>query len=107
MDRQRRKQAEFLAHNFCCHSPKPPQSLRVLNFIVIGVSFGLEASGDFRQWIIDSRDHWAPILQAKINGTLDIRTLSQQDQDFLQKYMPVTITWMSGMLEWGNHSPNL
>jgi pimeloyl-ACP methyl ester carboxylesterase len=82
------------------------QSSRILNFIMIGVSFGLGASGDFRQRIIDSRDHWTPILQAKTDGTLDIQTLSQQDRDFLQKFnMPATIAWMSGMLEWGSIEP--
>ena len=77
------------------------QSPRVLSFIMIGVTFGLGASGDFRQWIIDSRDRWIPILQAKTDGRLDIHTLSQQDQDLLQKFdMRVTVAWLSGMLEW-------
>jgi len=82
------------------------QSPRVLNFIMIGVTFGPGASGDFRQRIIDSRDHWIPILEAKTDGRLDIHTLSQQDQDLLQKFdMPVTIAWTSGMLEWGSIEP--
>jgi pimeloyl-ACP methyl ester carboxylesterase len=59
-----------------------------------------------RNWIIGSRDHWIPILQAKTDGTLDIHTLSQEDRDALQKFnMPVTIAWISGMLEWGRIGP--
>ena len=59
------------------------RSPRVASFIMIGVMFGLGASGDFRQWIIQSRDHWLPLLQAQTDGKLDIRSLSQQDQDLL------------------------
>jgi pimeloyl-ACP methyl ester carboxylesterase len=82
------------------------QSPRVASFIMIGVMFGLGASGDFRQWIIQSRDHWLPLLQAQTDGKLDIRTLSQQDQDLLQKFdMRVMIAWTSGMLEWGSIEP--
>jgi pimeloyl-ACP methyl ester carboxylesterase len=34
------------------------QSPRVASFIMMGVSFGLGASGDFRRFIVDFRDHW-------------------------------------------------
>ena len=82
------------------------QSSRVLNFIMIGITFGPGASGDFRNQIIGARDHWMPILQTKTDGKLDVNTLSQQDQDLLQKVdMSVAIAWMSGMLEWGSIEP--
>ena len=82
------------------------QSPRVLNFIMMGALFGPGASGDFRQQIIDSRDHWIPILQANTDGRLDVNALSPQDQDFLQKVdVPVFIAWTSGMLEWGSIEP--
>ncbi|HTY61759.1 MAG TPA: alpha/beta hydrolase [Acidobacteriota bacterium] len=82
------------------------RSPRITSFIMIGVTFGLGASGDLRRWIIDSRDHWLPVLQAQADGTLNIRSLSQQDQDVLQKFnMPATIAWTSGMLEWGSIEP--
>jgi pimeloyl-ACP methyl ester carboxylesterase len=82
------------------------QSPRVLSFIMIGVTFGPGASDDFRQQIIDSRDHWIPILRANTDGRLDVSTLSQQDQDLLQKVdMPVAVAWTSGMLEWGSIEP--
>ena len=73
---------------------------------MIGALFGPGASGDFRQQIIDARDHWIPILQAKTDGKLDISTLSQQDQHFLQELdVPVFIAWTSGMLKWGSIEP--
>ncbi len=82
------------------------KSPRVASFIMIGVTFGLGASGDFRQQIISSRDHWLPILQAQMDGTLDIRSPSQQDQEFIQSVdMSVTIAWISGMLQWGSIEP--
>ncbi len=82
------------------------QSPRILSFIMIGVTFGLGVSGDFRQSIIDAHDHWIPILQAKTDGMLDVHTLSQQDQDILQKFdVPVFIAWTSSMLEWGSIEP--
>jgi pimeloyl-ACP methyl ester carboxylesterase len=82
------------------------QSPRIVNFIMIGATFGLGASGDFRQWVIDSCDHWIPVLQAKADGTLELQALSQQDQDLLQKFdMPVMVAWMSGLLEWGSIEP--
>ena len=60
-------------------------SPHIVSFIMIGVTFGLGASGDFRQWIVGSRDHWLPLLRAQADGTLDFSTLSQEDRDALQK----------------------
>jgi pimeloyl-ACP methyl ester carboxylesterase len=82
------------------------QSPRVLSFVMIGALFGPGASGDFRQQIIDARDHWIPILQAKTDGKLDVNTLSQQDRDLLQKVdMRVAVAWTSCMLEWRSIEP--
>lgn len=82
------------------------QSPRVAKLIMIGVTFGLGASGDFRQFITSFRDHWSPILKAQTAGTLDIHSLSQEDQDNLKSGdMPVTVTWLSALLEWGSIEP--
>jgi pimeloyl-ACP methyl ester carboxylesterase len=82
------------------------QSPRVASLIMIGVTFGLGASGDFRRLIISFRDHWMPILKAQTDGVLDIQSLSQQDQELLQSgNVPLTIAQASGMLEWGSIEP--
>jgi pimeloyl-ACP methyl ester carboxylesterase len=77
------------------------QSRRVAKLIMVGIPFGLGASGDFRQFILDFCDHWSPILQAQRAGTLDIASLSADDQDELQSgEIPVALAWLSAMLEW-------
>jgi pimeloyl-ACP methyl ester carboxylesterase len=82
------------------------QSPRVTSLIMIGVSFGLGASGEFRQFLIKFRDHWQPILQAQTDGTLDIQSLSEQDQEQLKSgNMPLIVAQGSGMLEWGSIEP--
>jgi pimeloyl-ACP methyl ester carboxylesterase len=82
------------------------QSPRVASLIMMGVSFGLGATGDFRRSIITFRDHWLPILQAQTDGVLDVQSLTQEDQDQLQgSDMPVTVAWLSAMLEWGSIEP--
>jgi pimeloyl-ACP methyl ester carboxylesterase len=82
------------------------QSPRVTSLIMIGVSFGSGASGEFRQFLIKFRDHWLPILQAQTDGTLDIQSLSEQDQEQLKSgNMPLIVAQGSGMLEWGIIEP--
>jgi pimeloyl-ACP methyl ester carboxylesterase len=82
------------------------RSDRVARFIMIGIPFGLGASGAFRQSILDFRDHWAPIIHAQQTGTLDLAALSQKDQDALrQTNVPLTLAWLSAMLDWGSVEP--
>ena len=82
------------------------QSKRVDKIIIMGIPFGLGASGDFRRSIEDSRAHWAPIVQAQRDGTLDLKSLSQDDQDHLQRTnVPVTLAWLSAMLDWAAIEP--
>ena len=82
------------------------QSSSVASLIMIGVTFGLGASGDFRRLILSFRDHWLPILQAQTDGVLNVLSLSQQDQELLQSGdVPLTIAQASGMLEWGSIEP--
>ena len=82
------------------------QSPRVACLIMMGISFGLGASGDFRRFIISFRDHWLPILRAQTDGTLDVQSLSLQDQEQLQGgNMPLIVAQASSMLDWGSIEP--
>jgi pimeloyl-ACP methyl ester carboxylesterase len=82
------------------------QSTLVTRLIMMGVTFGPGASGKFRQFIIDFRDHWTPILQAQADGTLDVQALSQKDQVRLQSSdVPVTMAWLSAILDWRSVQP--
>ncbi len=82
------------------------QSPRVTSFIMIGISFGLGASGDFRKLTISSRDHWLPILQAQRDGTLNPASLSPQDREqLLSRNMPLIVAQAGSMLEWGRIEP--
>lgn len=48
------------------------QSTRVAKLIIIGTPFGLGASGEFRQFIVNFHDHWSPILQAQLTGRFNV-----------------------------------
>ena len=79
----------------------------VAKIIVMGVPFGQAAFGDFRQFIIDFRAHWRPILEALQVGTLDPKTLSAEDQDVMANMdVPVTLAWLTAMLDWGANWPD-
>jgi pimeloyl-ACP methyl ester carboxylesterase len=83
------------------------QSDRVTKLIVMGIPFGLAASGDFRQFIKEFRAHWAPIVQAQLNDLLDPTSLSEDDQDVWQHMnVPVTLAWLTAMLDWGKNEPS-
>jgi pimeloyl-ACP methyl ester carboxylesterase len=82
------------------------QSNRVTKLIMIGIPFGLAASGGFRAFIENYCAHWQPIVQAQRNDTLDFATLSEDDQQDLQDIdIPVSIAWLSAMLDWGAVEP--
>ena len=82
------------------------QSDRVEKLIIMGIPFGLGASGNFRKRIEAFRNHWLPILDAKSKGTLDIPSLSSEDQEKLQNTnVAVELAWLSAMLDWGVIEP--
>jgi pimeloyl-ACP methyl ester carboxylesterase len=83
------------------------QSDCVEKIIIMGIPFGHAASGDFRQFIMDFRAHWQPILQAQRAGSFDPATLSEEDQDVMANMdVPVTLAWLTAMLDWGLNEPN-
>jgi pimeloyl-ACP methyl ester carboxylesterase len=82
------------------------RSPRVAKLIIIGIPFGLGADGEFRQRILGMRAHWAPIVEGLGNGTLDPTGLSPEDQAGMQHWdIPVTLAWMSAMLDWPAITP--
>jgi len=83
------------------------QSDRVEKIIIMGIPFGLGASGDFRQFIEEFRNHWQPILRAQNEGTLDAASLSTEDQEALHKTnIAVDLASLSAMLDWGVIEPS-
>lgn len=77
------------------------QSNRVDKMIMIGIPFGLGASGNFRQFIQEFCTHWQPIVQAQSDGKLDIASLSREDQEKLQtNNIALDLAWLKAMLEW-------
>lgn len=82
------------------------ESPRVAKLIMIGVTFGPGASEEVRQFVLSFRDYWLPILQAQTDGTLEVQSLSQEDQDHLQSGdMPAVVAWTSALLNWGSVEP--
>lgn len=83
------------------------QSDRVAKIIIMGIPFGLGVSGDFRQSIIEFCNHWRPILQAQSEGSLDIASLSKEDQEKLQGgNIALDLSWLCAMLDWGAIGPS-
>jgi pimeloyl-ACP methyl ester carboxylesterase len=82
------------------------RSDRVAKIIIMGIPMGPAASGEFRQFIVDFSAHWHPIVQAQRNGTLDVSTLSQGDQEsWEEEDIPVLLGWLTAMLDWGSIEP--
>jgi pimeloyl-ACP methyl ester carboxylesterase len=77
------------------------QSERVAKLILMGTPLGLGVSGELRQDAIDFCAHWPPIVQALRDGTLNLDSLSQDDQDVLRRLnVPVVVAWAGAMLDW-------
>lgn len=82
------------------------QSNRVSRFIMIGIPFGLGASGNFRRYIVEFQNHWSPIIQSQVEGFLDIKSLSPEDQETLQDGdIQVRLAWISAILVWKSVEP--
>ena len=74
---------------------------RVRAFVMMGIPFGLAASGDFRTHIEQMHARWEPIVQAHRQGTFDPASLSEAEHARYQRNnMPVTLAWLSAMLDW-------
>jgi len=77
------------------------RSGRVAKIILMGTPLGPGVTGDLRQEAVDFCAHWPGIMQAQHDGTLDIASLSQHDQDFLHHFkITVMLGWVRAMLDW-------
>jgi pimeloyl-ACP methyl ester carboxylesterase len=86
--------------------PTPAQSRRVTRMVLMGTPLGPSVTGQLRQEAVDFCAHWPPIAQAQQQGTLDIATLSQYDQEFLRNFkVPVMLGWVRAMLGWPDVEP--
>jgi pimeloyl-ACP methyl ester carboxylesterase len=77
------------------------QSERVTSCILIGTPLGPGVSGQPRQNALDFCAHWSPIVQSERAGTLDLASLSTNDQELLQRLnVPAMLGWVRAMLDW-------
>jgi pimeloyl-ACP methyl ester carboxylesterase len=82
------------------------QSDRISKIIIIGIPFGLGASGDFRQYIEEYCNHWISILEALHNGTINLESLSEDDRNSLRSTnIPVNLASLRAILDWGFIGP--
>jgi hypothetical protein len=74
---------------------------RFVPYQLMGTLLGLGVSGELRQDAKDVCAHWLPIVQAQRDGTLDLDSVSQGDQDFLCHFnVPVMLAWVRAMIDW-------
>ncbi len=77
------------------------QSERVASCILIGTPLGPGVAGQTRQDALDFCAHWPPIIQARRASTLDLTSLSTNDQELLQRLnIPAMLGWVRAMLDW-------
>lgn len=80
---------------------------RVRAFVMMGIAFGLGASGDFRTRVEQLRAYWTPIVHAHQHGTLDLASLSEADRaEYQQNTIPRTVAWLGAMLDWPAVEPH-
>jgi len=80
---------------------------QVQAFVMMGIAFGLGASGDFRTRVEQLRAYWAPIVRAHQHGTLDLASLSEADRaEYQQNTIPRTVAWLGAMLDWPAIEPH-
>lgn len=79
---------------------------RITKLIVKGTPFGAVGSDDFRRSVEEFRSYWEPIVQAILDGSREPASLSEDDQAAWQQMnIPVTLTWLLAMLDWGDNEP--
>jgi pimeloyl-ACP methyl ester carboxylesterase len=88
----------------------PGRSDRVSKLVVIGIPFGDATPLSFRELILTLRAKWTPIVDADRAGSLNLGSLSPEDQALWQNgtplgAIPVTLAWLSAMLDWPSVEP--
>jgi pimeloyl-ACP methyl ester carboxylesterase len=86
-------------------------SRRVTKLIMLGNRMGSGVSGEFRQFVFDFHDRWAPVVEAAGN-VFDPACLSAKDLadirqlSFPGELLPAVMAWSTAMLDWGTVTPN-
>ena len=79
----------------------PARSDRVTKVAIVGVGFGAAAPGPFRDYALNLRAKWSPVIDAAHAGTLDLDRLSVQDRAIWQAgSIPFTVALLSAIVEW-------
>jgi pimeloyl-ACP methyl ester carboxylesterase len=79
----------------------PTRSDRVTKLVIIGIAFGAAAPGPIRNYALNLRRKWQPVIEAWRAGTLDVASLSEQDRAWWEKgHIPLTIAQLDAILGW-------
>lgn len=82
-------------------------SERVSKLIMMSTSMGPPVTESIRNEIETFCRHWMPILNEKTDGSLNPRSLSHDDQKFLDSFdVPVMMAWGRAMLDWPYFEPD-
>ena len=80
---------------------------RVSAMVYIGIPFGPAADARFRKAIDDMRAKWTPIIAAHSAGRLDTTSLPEPDRRAWERgNMPVTIAWLTALLDYPAVEPS-
>jgi pimeloyl-ACP methyl ester carboxylesterase len=86
------------------------RSDRVAKLIMIGNRLGPGVSGEFRQFALDFRARWMPVVKGS-GKVFDPRSLPAREQEeiaqlsFPGELLPVVLAWSDAMLDWGTILP--
>ena len=77
------------------------RSHRVAKAVIVGVPFGAAARAVFRDYALNLRAKWTPVIEADRNGSLDLNSLSEADRAlWARRSMPATVAQLSAILDW-------
>lgn len=83
------------------------RSYRVRAMVYIGIPFGGAATGAFREYILDTRARWLPILEKAKSGTFDPASLPEEDRARWESGgVALTLAWLGAMLDYPPLEPS-
>ena len=84
----------------------PARSDRVTKVVIVGISFGAAAPSPFREYALNLRGKWTPVIEADRSGTLDLHSLSEQDRALWKSgRIPLTVAQLGAILDWPQVEP--
>jgi pimeloyl-ACP methyl ester carboxylesterase len=85
----------------------PINSDRVNRFIMLGTPLGPGVMGSRKEEALNFKDHWGPIYQSMLDGSLSVAELTEQDKHFLRQFdLASMLAWVTAMLEWPEVTPS-